>query len=136
MVGSGVTGAEFARAYLDLGIPVTLVQAATGCCPVRTRTPPRCCEDVLRRRGMTMLSRSRMEGVTRDGDVVTVALTDGRTVEGSHCILAVGSVPNTADIGLEEAGVLLKDGGFVYVDRVSRTSAPRRLRRPVTAPAC
>jgi NAD(P)H dehydrogenase (quinone) len=64
-----------------------------------------------------------MESVTRDGDVVTVTLTDGRTVQGSHCILALGSVPNTDDMGLEEAGVILKDGGFVNVDRVSRTSA-------------
>ena len=64
-----------------------------------------------------------MESVTRDGDTVTVTLTDGRTVEGSHCILALGSVPNTADLGLEEAGVVLDDGGFVNVDRVSRTSA-------------
>ena len=54
---------------------------------------------------------------------MTVTLTDGRTVEGSHCILALGSVPNTADLGLDEAGVDLGDGGFVSVDRVSRTSA-------------
>ena len=80
-------------------------------------------EEVLTRRGMNVLSKSRMESVTRDGDVVTVTLTDGRTVQGSHCILALGSVPNTADLGLEEAGVNLKDGGFVNVDRVSRTSA-------------
>jgi len=64
-----------------------------------------------------------MESVTRSGDVVTVTLTDGATVQGSHCILALGSVPNTADMGLEEAGVILKDGGFVNVDRVSRTSS-------------
>ena len=51
-----------------------------------------------------------MESVTRDGDTVTVTLTDGRTVEGSHCILALGSVPNTADLGLEEAGVATDDG--------------------------
>ena len=54
---------------------------------------------------------------------MTVTLADGRTVEGSHCILALGSVPNTADLGLEEAGVDVGDGGFVRVDRVSRTSA-------------
>ena len=40
-----------------------------------------------------------------------------------HGVLALGSVPNTADLGLEESGVVLKDGGFVNVDRVSRTSA-------------
>ncbi|MDQ2636335.1 MAG: FAD-dependent oxidoreductase, partial [Actinomycetota bacterium] len=50
-------------------------------------------------------------------------LTDGRSIEASHCLLALGSVPNTSGLGLEEAGVVLKDGGFVNVDRVSRTSA-------------
>jgi pyruvate/2-oxoglutarate dehydrogenase complex dihydrolipoamide dehydrogenase (E3) component len=70
-----------------------------------------------------VLSKSRMASVERHGDSVTVTLTDGRTVEGSHCILALGSVPNTGGIGLEEAGVQLDDGGFVHVDRVSRTTA-------------
>ncbi|WP_228387911.1 MULTISPECIES: NAD(P)H-quinone dehydrogenase [unclassified Nocardioides] len=123
VVGSGVTGAEFASAYLNLGIPVTLVSSRDRVLPGEDADAATVLEDVLRRRGMTVLSKSRMESVQRDGDVVTVTLTDGRKVQGSHCILALGSVPNTQGIGLEEAGVLLKDGGFVYVDRVSRTSA-------------
>jgi dihydrolipoamide dehydrogenase len=80
-------------------------------------------EEVFKRRGMTVLGKSRMQSVTRDADTVTVTLTDGRTVVGSHCLLALGSVPNTADLGLEEAGVDLGKGGFVSVDRVSRTTA-------------
>jgi len=123
VVGSGVTGAEFASAYLNLGIPVTLVSSRDRVLPGEDADAAKVLEDVLTRRGMTVLSKSRMESVTRDGDVVKVALTDGRTVEGSHCILALGSVPNTGDLGLEEAGVITKDGGFVNVDRVSRTSA-------------
>ena len=51
-----------------------------------------------------------------------MTLTDGRTVDGSHCLLAVGSIPNTAGLGLEEAGIKLDRGGFIEVDRVSRTS--------------
>ena len=105
MVGSGVTGAEFASAYLALGIPVTLVSSRDRVLPGEDADASAVLEEVLTRRGMTVLSRSRMESVTRDGDVVTVALTDGRTVQGSHCILALGSVPNTAGIGLEEAGI-------------------------------
>jgi pyruvate/2-oxoglutarate dehydrogenase complex dihydrolipoamide dehydrogenase (E3) component len=123
VVGSGVTGAEFASAYLALGIPVTLVSSRDRVLPGEDADAATVLEEVLTRRGMTVLSRSRMESVTRDGDVVTVTLTDGRAVQGSHCILALGSVPNTGDLGLEEAGVTLKDGGFVNVDRVSRTSA-------------
>ncbi|GAB3256924.1 NAD(P)H-quinone dehydrogenase [Nocardioides dilutus] len=123
VVGSGVTGAEFASAYLALGIPVTLVSSRDRVLPGEDADASAVLEEVSTRRGMKVLSKSRMESVTREGDQVTVTLTDGRTVEGSHCILALGSVPNTTDLGLEEAGVILKDGGFVNVDRVSRTSA-------------
>ncbi len=52
-----------------------------------------------------------------------VTLADGRTVEGSHCLVAVGAIPNTAGLGLEAAGVGLAASGHVDVDRVSRTSA-------------
>jgi pyruvate/2-oxoglutarate dehydrogenase complex dihydrolipoamide dehydrogenase (E3) component len=123
VVGSGVTGAEFASAYLALGIPVTLVSSRDRVLPGEDADAAQVLEDVLTRRGMNVLSRSRMESVTRDGDTVTVRLTDGREVQGSHCILALGSIPNTADLGLEEAGVITDDGGFIKVDRVSRTSA-------------
>lgn len=123
VVGSGVTGAEFASAYLALGIPVTLVSSRDRVLPGEDADASAVLEEVSKRRGMKVLSRSRMESVTRDGDVVTVTLTDGRSVQGSHCILALGSVPNTTDLGLEDAGVRLKDGGFVGVDRVSRTTA-------------
>jgi len=123
VVGSGVTGAEFASAYLSLGIDVSLVSSRDRVLPGEDADAAGVLEEVLKRRGMYVLSKSRMESVTRDGDQVTVTLTDGRSVTGSHCILALGSIPNTADLGLEEAGVTLDEGGFVKVDRVSRTSA-------------
>ncbi|GAA4804204.1 NAD(P)H-quinone dehydrogenase [Nocardioides caeni] len=123
VVGSGVTGAEFASAYQALGIPVTLVSSRERVLPGEDQDAAQVLEDVATRRGMTVLGQSRMQSVGRDGDQVTVTLQDGRTVTGSHCILALGSVPNTAGLGLEEAGVHLDEGGFVEVDRVSRTSA-------------
>ena len=66
-------------------------------------------EGVFQRRGMTVMGRSRAATVERAGDGVVVTLADGRTVEGSHCLMAVGSIPNTAGIGLEEAGVRLDE---------------------------
>jgi dihydrolipoamide dehydrogenase len=123
VVGSGVTGAEFASAYLALGGRVSLVSSRDRVLPGEDADAAAVLEDVLTRRGMNVLGKSRMASVARDGDTVTVTLTDGRTVEGSHCILAVGSVPNTAGLGLETAGVQTDDHGFVVVDRVSRTTA-------------
>lgn len=123
VVGSGVTGAEFASAYMALGIDVVLVSSRDRVLPGEDADAAEVLQQVLTRRGMTVLPKSRMESVTRAGDEVTVTLTDGRTVTGSHCLLALGSVPNTAGVGLEEAGVTLDEGGFIKVDRVSRTSA-------------
>lgn len=123
VVGSGVTGAEFASAYVALGIEVTLISSRKRVLPGEDADAAAVLEQVLTRRGMHLLSDSRMASVARTGDEVTVTLTDGRTVIGSHCILALGSIPNTADLTLAEAGVNLDDSGFIAVDRVSRTSA-------------
>ncbi len=124
VVGSGVTGAEFASAYNGLGSPVTLVSSRDRVLPGEDEDAATLIEDVFTRRGMTVLDRSRMASVESQDDGVRVTLTDGREVDGSHCLLALGSVPNTGDLGLKEAGVDLDESGFVKVDRVSRTSAP------------
>jgi NAD(P)H dehydrogenase (quinone) len=123
VIGSGVTGAEFASAYDALGCEVVLVSSRDRVLPGEDADAAQVLEEVFTRQGMTVLSRSRAQSVSRDGDKITVTLTDGRGVTGSHCLLAVGSIPNTAGLGLEEAGVKLNQAGFIEVDRVSRTSA-------------
>jgi dihydrolipoamide dehydrogenase len=123
VIGSGVTGAELAHAYLGLGSEVTLVSSRERVLPGEDGDAATVIEDVFRRRGMTVLDRSRAESVSRTSDGVLVRLTDGRVVEGSHAIMAVGSVPNTAGLGLEEAGVTLTESGHIDVDGVSRTTA-------------
>ena len=124
VVGSGVTGAEFASAYQALGSSVTLVSSRQRVLPHEDVDAAVVIEEVFRRRGMTVLGRSRAASVRRQGDRVVVTLTDGRVVRGSHCLLTVGMEPSVPGLGLENAGVKLDDYGFVTVDRVSRTSAP------------
>ena len=123
VVGSGVTGAELAHAYLGLGSDVTLVSSRDHVLPGEDADAAQVIEDVFRRRGMHVLNRSRAEAVSRTSDGIVVRLQDGRSVEGSHCIMAVGSVPNTADMGLAESGVTRTASGHIEVDGVSRTSA-------------
>jgi dihydrolipoamide dehydrogenase len=123
VVGSGVTGAEFASAYNALGSDVVLVSSRDRVLPGEDPDAAQVLEDVFTRRGMTVLGRSRASTVTRSGDGVLVTLADGSTLEGSHCLMAVGSIPNTEGLGLVESGVALSASGHIEVDRVSRTTA-------------
>lgn len=124
VVGSGVTGAEFASAFLALGSDVTLVSSRDRVMPSEDADAALLLEDVFTRRGMRIVKQARASSVKATGDGVLVTLADGRTVEGSHCLVAVGSIPNTRDLGLEHVGVAVDDRGYVRVDRVSRTTAP------------
>lgn len=124
VVGSGVTGAEFASAYRALGAKVTLISSRDQVLPGEDADAAHVIENAFKRNGMRVLSKSRADSVVRTKDGVLATLSDGRTVEGSHCLMAVGAIPNTAGIGLEEAGVQLDESGHIRVNRVARTSMP------------
>lgn len=124
VVGSGVTGAEFASAYRALGSRVTLISSRDQVLPGEDADAAAVIENVFKRNGMVVLSKSRADRVERTETGVQAVLSDGRVVEGSHCLMAVGSVPNTAGIGLEDAGVQLMSTGHIRVNRVARTSVP------------
>ena len=123
VIGSGVTGAEFASAYNLLGAKVTLVSSRDRVLPGEDADAAEVLEEAFKRNGVNVVAQARAEAVVRDGDKVLVTLGDGRVLEGSHCLVAVGSIPNTADIGLEAAGIQLTESGHIKVDGVSRTTA-------------
>ncbi len=124
VVGSGVTGAEFASAYRALGSKVTLVSSRDQVLPGEDADAAALLQDVFVRRGMTLKMQARAESAVASKTGVTVTLGDGEKIEGSHCLIAVGSIPNTADMGLTEAGVELTETGHIRVNRVARSSVP------------
>ena len=134
VVGSGVTGAEFAGAYQALGSQVTLVSSRDRVLPHEDADAAVVVEEVFRRRGMTVLGRSRAAAVRRTRDGVLVILDDGRTVRGSHCLLTVGhGAPPGNGPGRGRGGL---DGPGS--SRWTGCRGPRRraCTRPGTAPAC
>ena len=122
VVGSGVTGAEFASAYHALGSDVTLISSRDRVLPGEDADAAAVLESVFERKGLRVLSRSRAVAARNTGDGVEVTLSDGQTIHGSHVLMAVGQLPNTENLGLENAGVAVNDGGYITVDRVSRTN--------------
>jgi pyruvate/2-oxoglutarate dehydrogenase complex dihydrolipoamide dehydrogenase (E3) component len=79
-------------------------------------------EQVFTSRGGTLVKQARASAVRPDGNGVVVELQDGRSVAGSHGLMCVGSLPDTAGLGLEHVGVALDDNGYISVNRVSRTN--------------
>jgi dihydrolipoamide dehydrogenase len=124
VVGSGVTGAEFVNAYTELGVKVTVVASRDQILPHEDSDAAAVLEEVFADRGVTLVKNARAESVTRTADGVLVTMTDGRTVEATHALITVGSVPNTSGLGLERVGIELGPGNYLTVDRVSRTSVP------------
>jgi dihydrolipoamide dehydrogenase len=122
VVGSGVTGAEFASAYLELGSKVTLISSRDKVLPGNDSDAADLIEDVFKRHGMQILNKARAEKVEASPTGVKVTLASGEVVEGSHCLMAVGAIPNTEGLGLEEAGIKLTESGHVIVNKVARTS--------------
>ena len=124
VVGSGVTGAEFVNAYTELGVAVTVVASRDQILPHEDSDAAAVLEEALAERGVKLVKNARAESVTRTEDGVLVNMTDGRTVEGSHALMTVGSVPNTSGLGLERVGIEVGPGDYLKVDRVSRTTVP------------
>jgi len=122
VVGSGVTGAEFASAFRGLGSQVTLISSRDTVLPGEDQDAAELIEQVFKRNGMQVLSKARAESAVNTGNGVEVSLADGRVVKGSHVLIAVGSIPNTAGLGLEEAGIELTESGHIVVNKVARTS--------------
>lgn len=124
VVGSGVTGAEFASGYSELGVPVTLVSSRDRVLPGEDADAAAVIEQVFTARGGTLVKQARAALVQRVDGGVRVVCQDGREVSGSHALMCLGSVPNTEGVGLHHVGVAVNAAGHVVTDRVSRTSVP------------
>jgi pyruvate/2-oxoglutarate dehydrogenase complex dihydrolipoamide dehydrogenase (E3) component len=116
VIGSGVTGVEFTHLFDSLGSEVTLLVSRQQVLPIKDAEVAAVLEEAFLARGITLLKGARANAVERAGDVVRVRCEDGRAVEGTHVLLAVGSIPNSEGLGLEEAGVQVDAAGYVPVN--------------------
>lgn len=123
VVGSGVTGVEFVNIFSSMGSDVTLLVSRQQVLPHRDPEVAAVIESDFLERGVSLLKGARAVGIDRDGDDVVVHSEDGRSVRASHALLAIGSVPLSAGLGLEQAGVD-HDHGYIGVDEFQRTSQP------------
>ena len=121
VIGSGVTGVEMVHIFESLGSEVTLIVSRQQVLPHRDAEVAAVLEESFLDRGVKLLKGARATAITRNGSDVVVDADDGRQVIGSHALLAIGSVPLTEGLGLDDAGVET-DHGYVPVDEYQRTN--------------
>ena len=123
VVGSGVTGVEFVHLFQSMGSEVTLVVSRQQVLPAKDAEVAAALEADFLSRGVRLLKGAKAIGAEVLDNDVTVRCDDGRVVNGSHALVAIGSVPNSEHLNLDAAGVD-SDGGYVPVDGSLRSNVP------------
>jgi dihydrolipoamide dehydrogenase len=124
VIGSGVTGVEFVHLFSSLGSEVTLIVSRQQVLPQKDPEVAAVLEADFTQRGVHLLKGARAVAAERTQSEVTVRCDDGRSAVGTHALMAIGSIPNSEGLGLEEAGVEVGDGGYVTINRHCQTNIP------------
>ena len=121
VIGSGVTGVEFVHMFKSFGSEVTLIVSRQQVLPLKDPEVAAALEADFLARGVHLLKGAKALSGTVSADGVTIECTDGRVVTGSHALLAIGSIPNTDNLGLSDVGVELIDG-YVKINHNCQSS--------------
>ena len=125
VIGSGAIGIEFASFYNDMGVDVTVVEMLDRIVPVEDKDVSAFLEKSLTKQGMTIMTGAGVEDLKVTGSGVKAKIKDSKgkvsETEFTHCITAIGIVPNTENVGLEK--LVEMDRGFIQIDDYGRTKS-------------
>jgi pyruvate/2-oxoglutarate dehydrogenase complex dihydrolipoamide dehydrogenase (E3) component len=127
IVGGSYVGLEFAQMYRRFGSEVTVVEMGDRLISREDEDVSRAVQEILEGEGVRVRVGARCLSVERRGEDVAIRVecTSGSPENvGSHLLLAVGRRPNTDDLGLEAAGVVTDERGYIRVDDQLRTTVP------------
>jgi dihydrolipoamide dehydrogenase len=124
VIGSGVTGVEFVHMFRSLGSAVTLIVSRQQVLPAKDPEVAAALEADFLSRGVRLCIGARAVGIDRSSEGVAVRCDDGRVISGSHALICIGSVPGSAGLGLDSAGVIVNAAGYVPVNHHCQTNIP------------
>jgi pyruvate/2-oxoglutarate dehydrogenase complex dihydrolipoamide dehydrogenase (E3) component len=127
IIGGSYIGLEFAQMYRRFGAEVTIVERTDRLIAREDADISQAVREILEAEGITVRTGADCIGFAPHPDGVSVSVScsaDSSPVIGSHVLVAVGRRPNTDDLGLEAAGVLTDERGYITVDEQLQTNVP------------
>jgi dihydrolipoamide dehydrogenase len=126
ILGAGVIGCEFASLFQPLGVQVTMVEMLDRILAGIDKRTAKQFQKTLEKDGAQIHLGRRLEEVTSySDDGVTIRLDDGTELSAAKLLISIGRKPQTAGIGLEDAGIEVNERGHVVVDEFLRTANPK-----------
>ncbi|HXF74582.1 MAG TPA: FAD-dependent oxidoreductase, partial [Methylomirabilota bacterium] len=122
IVGGGYIGVEFAGIFHGLGVQTTQLYRGELFLRGFDIDIRKTLADEMRKRGIDLRFKADIARIERSGTALRATLTDGRTIEAEQILYATGRAPRTRELGLERAGVALRESGAVVVDEYSKSS--------------
>jgi glutathione reductase (NADPH) len=124
LVGGGYIALEFASIFEGLGREVEVLHRGDQILRGFDRDVRDHLASELRKQGIAVRCCTSVRSIERRGHELDVKLENGESTSCDLLLFATGRVPNTADLGLERAGVALDGRGAVKADRLGRSSVP------------
>jgi NAD(P) transhydrogenase len=125
VAGGGVIGCEYACMFAEIGVSVTLAEAAAAVLPF---VDSECRDHLLRSMGDAgidiRLNTSIAEAVVDEGDSVCARADDGDEIRCDVLLWTAGRCSNTYDMGLDDLGIALGTRGLIEVDEQYQTNVP------------
>ncbi|MDN0084502.1 FAD-containing oxidoreductase [Crenobacter sp. SG2305] len=127
VIGGSYIGLEFGQMYRRFGSAVTIIEKGQRLIAREDEDVSQGVLEILQNEDIGVELRAECIKVAKRGDQIAVQLdcaSGMREVVGSHLLLAIGRIPNTDDLGLDQAGVAVDPRGYITVDDQLRTNVP------------
>jgi dihydrolipoamide dehydrogenase len=124
IVGGGVIGAEFASLYKALGVDVTVLEALHNLLPTQCESVSNTLRKAFEKKGIRVHTNVAVQSIQRTDHHVVVNCGGNLNFEAEMALVAIGRTRNTNDIGLDKAGVMVKENGEIPTNDEMRTNVP------------
>ncbi|MDH5541473.1 MAG: dihydrolipoyl dehydrogenase [Nitrospinota bacterium] len=122
IIGGGAIGMEMATFFSGVGTNVTVIEALEDILPTVDGEIRAVVKRELKKKGVTFLTATKASKVSRHRDSMRIDLENGETVNSEILLVAIGRIPESGSLGLENTEVSTDKDGYIITDQAMRTS--------------